>query len=72
MAPFFGLNPILKGINITTFELTSVYVPMSLFNDVLDSVKNFNNQFRSLQTAINEAGVLQFVSDVISLRHHIC
>ena len=71
MAQFFGLDPVLKGTDITTFDLTPVYIPMSLFNDVLDSVKLFHNQYGSLWTVFNEAGVSYFISSVISLPQHI-
>ena len=71
VAQFFGLDPVLKGTDIPTFELTPVYIPMPLFNEVLDSIKLFHNQYGSLSTVFNEAGVSYFISSVTSLAQHI-
>jgi hypothetical protein len=60
-----GLDPGFKETDITVFELTRVYIPILLFNDVLDSLKYFNIQYGSLQSVFNEAGVSYLISNVL-------
>lgn len=71
VAQFFGLDPILKGTDITRFELNPVYIPMDLFDDVLSSITYFYNQYGSVRTVSNEAGLSYFVSSVTCFCQHI-
>ena len=64
VAPFFDLDPALKGTDIPTFDLTPVYIPMPLFQRVLTSIEFFHNQYGLLHDVFNESGVSHFISSV--------
>lgn len=71
VARFFGLDPALKGTDIADLDLAPVYIPMSLFNDVLESLKYFHNQYGSVRKVFNETGLSYFISSVTSFTQHI-
>jgi hypothetical protein len=61
---FFGLDPSLNGSDIHTYQLVPTYIPMSLFEEVIDAVELYQSQYGQISEIFNEAGISHLMSSV--------
>ena len=64
LRPSFGLDLMQKGKDIESYVLESIYIPLELFEIIINSLQQFQNQFGLLRDIINKTDVGHFLSVV--------
>ena len=67
IAPFFGLDPCLTGTDIESFDLHLFYIPLEVFETVMDALQTAQYQYGPRNAIRNETGVASYISPVLSL-----